>query len=157
MGWERRAGLRAWGRPLFTLPSRRGGSRQSGWKNQGGNPGGYQASARGVLARGITDVDATGNYKPKNKPMEVKGLWRLAADAEKVNHADTPWSQLLMSYNCSTPGGIRRAPRPCVWRRPITGAVADAIGKDSRWDWRDCKTERRVRLALQHRDPAPTL
>ena len=149
--------MRAWGRPLFTLPSRRGGSRQSGWKNQGANPGGYQASARGVLARGITDVTATGIYKPKGGSVtEVKGLWRLARDAEKVNNKKTAWYQLLVSYGTSEDcGGVQRNPPPCVWRRPPTGAVADAIGKDSRWDWRDCTTERRVRLAMQHRDTAP--
>ena len=120
---------------------------------RGGKPG---SPPRGVLARGITDIDATGLYGGKNRPVEAKGAWRLCKEIELLNYDNSPWTVLLRSYNCQEPNGMKQAPRPCVWRRPITGARADLIGKDSRWDWRDCKTERKVRLASQHRALVPT-
>ena len=120
---------------------------------RGGKPG---SPPRGVLARGITDVDATGEYGGKNRPKEEKGAWRLCNDVELLNTEISPWKVLLRAYKCHEPGGIRRPPCPCVWRRPITGAVADLIGRDARWDWRDSKAERKVRLNSQHRVLAET-
>ena len=120
---------------------------------RGGKPG---SPPRGVLARGITDINATGFFKGRNRTGEKKGAWQLAKDVELLNYDHSPWKVLLRHYRCQEPQGLRQTPRPCVWRRPLTGAVADQIGHDARWDWRCCRLERKVRLAMQQRFLAPT-
>jgi hypothetical protein len=80
----------------------------------------------------------------------------LCNEIELLNYEASPWVVLLRAYNCQEPDGMKQTPRPCVWRRPITGPKADQIGKDARWDWRDCRMERKVRLASQHRALVPT-
>ena len=80
----------------------------------------------------------------------------MAKDAQLVNVETSPWRVLLLFYGCVKEPGLRRGLRPCCWRRPLTGPCADSVARGARWDWRSCKVERKVRLALQGRHLAPT-
>ena len=75
--------------------------------------------------------------------------------AELVNKKTQPWHILLTEAGV-TPNGRKPHPRPCVWRRLATGPIADQIGKDGRWDWRNAQLERRVRLHMQSREIIPS-
>ena len=70
----------------------------------------------------------------------------------KAPYLDSPWTLLLNRYNCYRDGPPLHAPCPCTWRRPVGGAQSDTEVREYRWDWRDCKAERNIRLALQHRE-----
>ena len=83
-------------------------------------------------------------------------MWRMALDAELVNYKTSPWRVLLEHYGCVKVPGLRRGARPCCWRRPLTGPCADNVARGARWDWRSCRVERKVRLAMQGRYLAPT-
>ena len=83
-------------------------------------------------------------------------MWRLAKDAELVNYKNSPWRVLLTHYGVWQQPGLRQGLRPCCWRRPPTGACADDLLRGARWDWRSCRLERKVRLAMQNRYLAPT-
>ena len=81
----------------------------------------------------------------------------MVKDAELVQYDRSPWTVLLRHYGVQEIAGLRQAPRPCCWRRPLTGALADDIARGARWDWRCCRLERKVRLAMQNRFLAPTI
>ena len=80
----------------------------------------------------------------------------MVKNAELVNDDRSPWVVLLRHYGVWEPAGMRQGPRPCCWRRPLTGACADDVARGARWDWRSCRLERKVRLAMQDRFLAPT-
>ena len=64
---------------------------------------------------------------------------------------DDPWMQLLRYFGCRRTRDRTQCPCPCVWRVPPTGAVSDGWARETRWDWRDCRKERSIRLSLQTR------
>ena len=72
---------------------------------------------------------------------------------KKAPYLDSPWTLLLNRFRCYRDAAPQQAPCPCTWRRPVGGAVSDGEAKGYRWDWRDCKAERAIRLALQSREP----
>ena len=120
----------------------------------GGQPRGIPGEPQGgeLLDRGITDFTVIANYTPKgSKKSEAKDVWRLLDDAGKANYPDKPWPVLLTYYGCTRTHPQRLCPCPCVWRRPPTGPMSHGEPDGLRWDWRSCKAERSVRLALQHR------
>ena len=80
----------------------------------------------------------------------------MAKDAELLNKETSPWMVLLTHYGVRRQPGLRQGLRPCCWRRPPTGACADDLLRGARWDWRSCRLERKVRLAMQDRYLAPT-
>ena len=77
----------------------------------------------------------------------------LLDNIQKANYPDSPWVILLKQYRCYRDCDRQEAPLPCTWRRGVGGAVSDGEAKGYRWDWRDCKAERAIRLALQSREP----
>ena len=85
--------------------------------------------------------------------MQYKDVWRLLDNIHKATYPDGPWGLLLAHYGCVRNAPQHLAPCPCVWRRPKTGAQSKAELDEYRWDWRACKEERNIRLALQHREP----
>ena len=76
----------------------------------------------------------------------------LLDSIRKATYTDSPWSLLLARYGCIRNGPQLIAPCPCVWRRPAVGAQSHTEEREYRWDWRSCKKERNIRLALQHRE-----
>ena len=97
-------------------------------------------------------------YRPKGDggPYVARGIWHFLDAIQQAKFPDSPWSVLLRQYGCERDALQRVAPCPCVWRRPVTGAVAKpGESSSSRWDWRNATSEREVRLALQHRVLAP--
>ena len=70
-------------------------------RTTGANPGGYQAGARGILARGITYVAATG------VPPREKGVWDLADAISLVNKLELPF---LCSSSITTPAQVIGGP-----------------------------------------------
>ena len=64
---------------------------------------------------------------------------------------DSPWGQLLKHYGSKRSVSQSVCPCPCVWRSPPTGAISDGLARESRWDWRNAKKERGIRLALSNR------
>ena len=121
-------------------------------KTTGANPGGYQAIARGILARGITDVLATGTYvaKQQGSAPRVKGVWELA-DSICLLKVGSPFFVLLKYFEACpaewVPGQIRL---PNTWRRPPTGLASTPFQRGSR-PVRNTFAERAVRLAGQSR------
>ena len=101
-----------------------------------------------------------GFYKPKGSDgvAKEKSIWTFLDLITKASFPDAPWCRLLRRYGCERDVPQRIAPCPCVWRRPVTGAVAKS-GEDSssRWDWRSGTSERDVRHALQHRLLTPVV
>ena len=97
-----------------------------------------------------------GWYKPKGDgPLKEKSIWTFLDLISKASFADSPWSKLLKRYGCDRDAPQLVSPCPCVWRRPVTGAVSREEQRENRWGWRDSLKERAVRLALQHREDAP--
>ena len=97
-------------------------------------------------------------YKPKGDgPLVEKGIWNFLDMIQKATFPDSPWALLLRRYGCERDVPQVIAPCPCVWRRPVTGAVSKAEQRESRWDWRSGTGERTVRLALQHRLDTPVV
>ena len=76
----------------------------------------------------------------------------LLDNIHKAKYDDSPWVILLRQYRCYRDAARQPAPCPCTWRRGVGGPVSDGEAKEYRWDWRDCKAERNIRLALQHRE-----
>ena len=151
----RRAGLRAWGLPPFTPPSRRGGSRQGGWgKPREPTQGDTRRLPGRGLARGITDGYVMGEYRhcSQNSPVIAKGIWDLARAASQALNLQCPWSLLFYHYECHPdPDQRDNIARPAnTWRRPMGGIAI--IAQYNRWPGRNPGVERAVRLALQHRD-----
>ena len=87
--------------------------------------------------------------------MQPKDIWQLLDAISKATYTDGPWALLLEHHKCVRDNPQNIAPCPCVWRRPKTGAMSKTEEKEYRWDWRSCKAERNIRLALQHREPTP--
>ena len=87
--------------------------------------------------------------------IQEKDIWTLLDNIHKATFPDSPWSLLLAHYGCSRDSPQQIAPCPCVWRRPKVGAQSHAEEREYRWDWRSCKKERSIRLALQHREQTP--
>ena len=83
--------------------------------------------------------------------MIYKDHWLVLGQIGKAVYDDSPWGQLLAHYGSKRNAPQSVCPCPAVWRSPPTGAVSDGWAKESRWDWRDCKQERTIRLALQSR------
>ena len=100
-------------------------------------------------------------YRPKgdNGPYTQRGIWHFLDAITQGKFADGPWAVLLRQYGCDRGNALQmQAPCPCVWRRPVTGAVCKpGETSSSRWDWRSATSEREVRLALQHRALAPVV
>ena len=121
---------------LFTLPSGIGGS-------------------NALLDRGITDPYAVGSFRTKGKSKIIfKDVWTLLDHSGGLaQYEDQAWPQLLNRYGGYREGPMQTGPCPCVWRRPKTGALSDGELKENRWDWRDARAERQVRLAFQSREP----
>ena len=95
----------------------------------------------------------TGFFKPKggSTPQE-KSIWTMLDQIKKASYPDSPWCRLLGRYGCVRDAPQLYAPCPCVWRRPATGAVSREEQREYRWDWRSAPEERKVRLALSHRE-----
>ena len=109
----------------------------------------------GVLARGITDGFVIGNYRhgSQNSQVRPKGIWDLAGAVQQAQDQQCPWSRLFMHYEYypdpdRTFGPGRRP--PTTWRRPPCGIAC--ISRFNRWEGRNAKVEREVRLAMQQRD-----
>ena len=111
-----------------------------------------------LLDRGITDHTVRGRYKAKgSERIQEKDVWALLDSICKATFDDSPWTLLLAHYGCYRNAPQQIAPCPCVWRRPAVGAQSHAELKEYRWDWRSCKKERGIRLALSHREPEPII
>ena len=156
MGSGRRAGLRARGLPPLNYPTiqARGFTPGRVGKTTGANPGGYQAIARGELARGITYGFVIGMYRHGSQGSQVrpKGIWQLAKAVQQAQFQQCPWSRLFMHYEYfpdeeGTSGPGHRP--PTTWRRPPCGIAC--ISQYNRWEGRNPKVEREVRLAMQQR------
>ena len=97
-----------------------------------------------------------GWYKPKGDgPPKEKSIWTFLDLISKATYADSPWVKLLNRYGCVRDAPQLISPCPCVWRRPVTGAVSREEAREYRWGWRSARKERGVRLALQHRQITP--
>ena len=94
-------------------------------------------------------------YKSKGDGVAVeKSIWTFLDLISKASFPDAPWCVLLRRYGCERDVPQVVSPCPCVWRRPVTGAVSREEQREMRWDWRNSIGERAVRLALQHRPEA---
>ena len=94
-----------------------------------------------------------GFYKTKGSSViQEKDIWTLLDSIKKGTFPDSPWTLLLARYDCHRNGPPLETPCPCVWRRPVGGAQSHTEVREYHWDWRDCKAERNIRLALQHRE-----
>jgi len=87
--------------------------------------------------------------------VKCKGIWELLDAIGKAPYDDSPWCLMLNRLGCFRDSPPALHPLPCVWRRPVSGAVSRREQREHRWDWRSCRAERAVRLALQHRDDFP--
>ena len=90
--------------------------------------------------------------------MWLKDCWAVLDQNTKTKFPDSPWGKLLAAYGCHRNAPQEVCPCPAVWRKPPTGAISKGWGTETSWDWRDCKQERSIRLALmcrrQVREPA---
>ena len=94
--------------PIYPTIQARGFTPVRVGKTTGANPWGYQAIPRGILARGITDVAATGSYSAKQTgvPKREKGVWELADATCLVNRRGLPF-YVLLKYHDAFPGDWR--------------------------------------------------
>ena len=112
----------------------------------------------GSLTRGITDVHATGLYRPKGSggTVAAKGAWELASAASLLNHPQVPWYELLHYYGCcqddadDTLGVVAKPPN--TWRRPQGGLQGTAVARGKHGHMQRCSgNERAARFAREHR------
>ena len=110
----------------------------------------------GVLARGITDGFVIGQYSTasnQGKTLKPKGIWALARQILQGLEPSCPWWQLFHHYEFYQDEDDRTGipwRAATTWRRPPCGIAC--ISHFNRWEGRNAKVEREVRLAMRHRD-----